>query len=97
MKKQNEQQNSQEPVETPQLGVSGVVSRFVGYKIGALNDNGYPICERCGCHSYYDERGWDNAGVLMRPIWYIQRKCWLIKLNLKGWFRSVFLGDNLPF
>ena len=68
---------------------------FFGHKLGELNDSGYPICERCKSHSYYDD--WNKSALLMKPIWYVTRKIYQLKFNLSYWYRSTFLGDNLPF
>lgn len=74
---------------------------FFGHKIGDLNDGGYTVCEKCGCHSYYDSgvltENWFRAGIFMRPIWYIQRKLYQIKNEITYWYRRVILGDKLPF
>lgn len=64
------------------------------HKVGDLNESGYPICERCGSHSYYDE--W-KAGIFVRPIWAIQRTAYNVFYAVKHWYKKVFLGDELPF
>ncbi len=66
-----------------------------GHKLGD-NDGGYPVCERCKCHSYYDINYYNDA-ILMRPFWYTRRKVYQAKCDIVYWFRSTFLGDNLPF
>ncbi len=66
-----------------------------GHKSNTLNDSGYPVCERCGSHSYYDN--WNDSGYLLKPFMYASRKWRHVKSNVKYWFSRVFLGDQLPF
>lgn len=96
-----ESTNVQDMQETPAIAKLPVICRFFGHKIGELNDSGYPVCERCGCHSYYDggvvTDNWNKGALLMRPIWFAQRKLYQIKYDIQYWYRRIFLGDTLPF
>jgi hypothetical protein len=92
-----ESTNVQDTQESPAIAKLLVICRFFGHKIGELNDSGYPVCERCGCHSYYDTDNWNRAALLMRPIWFVQGKIYQLKYNVKYWYRRIFLGDTLPF
>lgn len=90
-----ESTNVQDMQETPATAKLPVICRFFGHKVGELNDSGYPVCERCNSHSYYDD--WNKSALLMRPIWFIQRKFYQFKCDVKYWYRRIFLGDTLPF
>lgn len=96
-----ENTNGQDMQGTPAIAKLPVICRFFVHKIGELNDSGYPVCERCGCHSYYDAGivtdNWNKAALLMRPIWFVQSKIYQLKCDVKYWYRRIFLGDTLPF
>ena len=95
--------------------------RLWGHKIGDLNDSGYAICERCGMHEYYhnehnyklcnppEKHHFDQAGLLMKPVWRLQRKIRELMKRFKKKFRYTKihqyiygwkyneLDDDLPF
>ncbi len=87
--------NVQNMQEAPAIAKLPVICRFFGHKVGELNDSGYPVCERCGSHSYYDN--WNKSALFMRPIWFIQGKFYHFKCDVKYWYRRIFIGDTLPF
>jgi hypothetical protein len=58
-----------------------------------FNDSGYAVCS-CGAHQYWDQddpMGWDNPGLIYRPIHFIRRIFW----NRKEWMSKRFVkcGD----
>lgn len=69
--------------------------KLFGHKPDDITDSGYPICKRCGSHSYYDE--WHNEGVILRPIWFIQWQITRIKWRVRFWISHRFYNDDLPF
>lgn len=66
-----------------------------GHKTGELNDSGYPVCERCGCHSYYDD--WNNCAKLLKPFTFFIRIYYKSKYNIIHWYDTKFNGNKLPF
>lgn len=65
-------------------------------------ESGYPVCNRCGAHSYYNSRhidpetpiDWDSAGVLLRPYWKARDALYRWRERRK-WLRGSH--DDLPF
>lgn len=81
------EKNSHQPQP---LTIYNVMARSIcflfGHKIGAVNEGGYPICDRCWAYSYWDyqwnsTKKWQNAGWL-RIDWFIKRKYY----QIKGWY-----------
>lgn len=70
--------------------MKNIICHLFGHKIGELNDSGYPICERCNSHSYYDN--WGKSGYLLKPFHYIHWR-WLL---LVSWYNLKF-NNRLPF
>jgi hypothetical protein len=61
-----------------------------GHKTGDLNDSGYPVCEICNSHSYYDD--WNKSGYLFKPYNYLRFK-WI---KFRIWYRLKYFNE-LPF
>jgi len=79
-----------------------IICFLFGHKIGILNDSGYPVCERCGAHSFYDDiknfpdgnsNKWNNAGWLM-----IHKKIYraISYYKMQKNFKRIY-SDGLPF
>lgn len=66
-----------------------------GHKAGELNDSGYPVCERCGCHSYYDD--WNNSAKMFKPFTLFVRLYYKSKYSFQHWCDTKFNGNKLPF
>lgn len=88
------------------VNLKRLLARFLCYlfshKISEANDSGYAICSRCGCHEYYDSsyytNKWDDAGWLVKPIWWVQRKYYDTKYYWKHKYERWRDGDDgLPF
>lgn len=64
-------------------------------------DSGYPVCGRCGLHSYWHSRhideeatpDYDQAGVLLRPYWKLCDATYRWR-ERRRWARH---DDDLPF
>lgn len=102
--KQNRKQKVDNIQSTPAIAKLPVVCRLFGHKEAEMTDGGYPYCKRCGSHSYYDDmrcgeisNRWVDAGILMKPIWWMQRIFFQLKCDLKYWYNRTFRGDELPF
>lgn len=65
--------------------------KIIGHKVGELNDSGYPVCERCGSHSYYDD--WSKDNILKRIKWRI----YFTYSNIEYWLKSNFTKQDIPF
>lgn len=55
--------------------MKNMICYLFGHKEGDLNDSGYPVCERCNSHSYYDN--WNKSGYLIKPFTYIRWRWYL--------------------
>jgi hypothetical protein len=47
--------------------------RFVGHT-GDETESGYHVCSRCGLHEYHCWPEYQRAGLLWRPLWWVQMK-----------------------
>lgn len=70
--------------------MKNIICYLFGHKIGELNDSGYPVCERCGSHSYYDN--WDKSAYFFKPYNYLHWK-WNLLIS---WYNLKF-NNKLPF
>ncbi len=94
------------PTSDSEVGLLAKLARlkcfFFWHKIPDWTDSGYEFCERCHLHSYWNadfyDGKWNNAGWLVKPIWWLQRKFY----DTKYWLKHKYEfwkndDDGLPF
>lgn len=74
---------------------NNIICYLFGHKTSKITDSGYPVCERCECHSYYND--WNNCAKILKPFTFILRFYYQSKYNVKHWYDTKFNGNKLPF
>jgi hypothetical protein len=94
--------NDKLPQNQP-LQLHDVVCRFFGHRLSKVRPDGFGYCERCKSHEYWDSGNygfsnrWEKAGLILMPFWFIKRKWFEFKYDIKYWYKRRFLKDDLPF
>ena len=70
---------------------------LLGHKESKVTDSGFPICERCGAHSYWDMEIWSKGSYFLQKFYLLKIKIGNIRYELDCWYRRIFLKDDLPF
>ena len=73
--------------------MSKLICKLFGHKTSEeYNESGFPICLRCGSHSYHNSIEW-GFPLYLQPIKWMEVKA----LELKRYFRKPATEDDLPF
>lgn len=64
-----------------------LLCKLLGHKPHEFTDGGYQYCERCNAQEYWDDgeitNKWNEAGILIRPYWWVKKRYLKIKDCLK--------------
>lgn len=85
-----------------------VICKWIGHKIAENTDGGFCFCERCGLHEYwhsasnrvdfnFEGMAFEDAGILLRPYWYIKHRIvryYLLLKNRIKFYHSILYCHN---